>query len=97
MAIHRMECKGCAHLYDAMSGVILDPSLTTCPKCGGTDLSKVLHGKFAVHMHDSKNMHPDEIAMALEHRDDLEQNRDHIEFREKGPLEFRPRFERTLY
>lgn len=48
-------------------------------------------------MFDSKNMNEAEIQLAMEHKADIESRPDELEWKEKGPQEFRPNIARTLY
>jgi len=97
MPIYQIQCSSCEHRYDAVTTTAEGAQdARRCPKCASIRLKREL-GSFRVLMVDSKNMEPGEIAMALKHKADIEQNHERLEWKSGGPREFQPEIARTVY
>jgi len=93
------DCAACGRRFEALvGGANAFSAPESCPGCGALDISRAW--TFEGHVSQTVFLSPKVIDMHLRHKADLEEHARKgtlIDVKERGPLEFRPKFERTLH
>lgn len=96
MPVYDYQCPDCGAVWTVVTTVRCS---TQCEFCGADGVRQWTIRNLDVRMHDSKNMTPGEIELALDHRRDLERGvaAGEYDITIKGPAEFRPEIPKRLY